>query len=235
MVAKLATGREKGPVLAWAIGLNLFLLAALVIAYVDRHTHAVAPLYLFRPAALTLLVSLLLLGHSALRLLPDVLRAGVSGITIVLLAVFALPDFVENTFEAATPGTLVSELDDFQLDLINWVQNNTAPDDPLLFTPWPDEFHIRHNISRLAMERMTGRPTIVDYKFVPTGQADLVRWYRLLKWRDLVFSTSCEAISAYPVAYLVTRGTYDGDFDSCADPIWKNEQFTVLEVKADMK
>ena len=233
VIARLVAGREKGVVLVWATGLNLFLLAAFAIAYFDRDTHVLAPLYLFRPAALTLLISLFVLIHGGLRMLPTVLRAGISGITIVLFAVFAVPGFVSDAVDAVTPETLASEMDDAQRDLIDWVQGNTARNDPILFAPWPEEFRRRNNISWLAMERMTGRPTFVDYKFVPTGHADLVRWYRLLKWRELVFATGCKEVTTYPVAILIFRGNYDGKFDECTEPLWANDQFTVLKIVAD--
>ena len=232
IIARIVRGHDGSAVLVWAAGLNLFLVAAFAIAYLDQNSHALAPLYLFRPAALTLLISLFVLTHTGLHVLPGVLRAGVTGVALVLFAVFAVPVFTRDAIDSLTPETLQSELDRPQQEMVAWVRGNTAQDDPLLFADWPAKFQRRYNISFLAMERLTGRPTFVAFKFVPTGASELVRWYRLLKWRDAVFANGCAEIATYPVAYVILRSNFDGVLADCTNTVWANDQFQVLKIGA---
>ena len=62
----------------------------------------------------------------------------------------------------------------------------TAPGDVVLVDPDVEA-------QWLDFERRTGRPTWVMWKFAPTNDAELIKWYRRMEQRKAVFDQGCGA------------------------------------------
>ena len=70
----------------WLVWLNAYIPLVIVIAFFDRHTHVLAPFYLFRPSGLILLLSLLvLLQHVVKSVAPSF------GATLAILGLMLVP------------------------------------------------------------------------------------------------------------------------------------------------
>lgn len=213
----------------WVAGLNLYLLGALAISYFDRSSFLVAPLYLFRPASLILLLTLFLGLQSVLQQLPAVVRGGLAGLAMVMFAVFTVPYFLDESASIVDPLTLAEELSQPQAEVIDWLRNNTTSQEPILFSKWPDEPNQINSLGH-GLERLTQRPTFAEFKFVPTGPVELLRWYKLIQWKNSVFEEGCDVIADHPVAYLIMFQAEGQLFSSCTIEAWSNSDFSVLKV-----
>jgi hypothetical protein len=74
----------------------------------------------------------------------------------------------------------------------------TAPGDVVLVDPEVES-------QWLDFERRSGRPTWVMWKFAPTNDAELIKWYRRIELRKAVFEEGCGAdIGIAPPVFLLT-------------------------------
>jgi len=113
-------------------------------------------------------------------------------------------------------------------ELVAWLRGNTAPDatvviEPTAQTDW--------TVPWLAFERLIDRPTLVNFKFVPTQKADIARWYRLVRWRKAVFEGDCGKILQQPADYLVTLNVATlTRLAVCGDIVWTSGTYGVVRV-----
>lgn len=232
---RAARGRTGAPrVLAlWLCALNAYVLLAMGVAFLDRHTHVLASLYLFRPAALILLLSVI----GAIALLRDTAGPAWRGMALAaaaLTAAAAAPGILiaAKDFAKAPRLTLTRDLDPDTRAMAAWVRANTAPDAVVLVAPGADRSWSDAMAPRLVLERLMQRPTLVNWKFVPTLDAELARWYRLLKLREAVFfDGDCARLADTPVQYLVVFGApEDAPAAACGAAVWRNDGYAVLQV-----
>lgn len=199
------TGKLRHIALGLAI-LNAYFLLALLLSYLDRQTHALGAFYLFRPSALTFLLSLLVLAGVAGRMVSGSSRRTAGALVFILAAAFALPRFAlpfeDSTVEYAT---LDEQIGGDARALYDWIRANTSEDEIVLLEPTDGIFMGEESHPFVAFERLTGRPTLVSYRFPPTYAPDIVRWYRRVQWRSALFDGDCELLADYPVSLLVFR------------------------------
>jgi hypothetical protein len=217
----------------WLCALNLYVVLALGIAFLDRNSHIFASLYLFRPASLILLLSVI----GAITLLRDATGQVWRDLALAAAAIVAaasLPEILVTAKNfAKTPRlTLTRDLDPATREMAAWVRASTAPDAVVLIEPGANRSWSDAMPPRLVLERLMQRPTLVNWKFVPTLDAELARWYRLLKMREAVFfDGECARLADTPVRYLVVFGALDGaPAAACGEAVWRNDGYAVLRV-----
>ncbi|MEO1189156.1 MAG: DUF6798 domain-containing protein, partial [Pseudomonadota bacterium] len=216
----------------WLAGLNAYILLAAVIAYFDRDTHALALFYLFRPSGLILLLSILWGLAGCAGLIKRWRSETVLGSMFVALILVANPAIDSVTRVLHGPAPLASAATPKQTEMIDWIKQHTEPDAVILMEPVPSaQFMGEAAGIWVGMERLLERPTLVNFKFVPTAKADLARWYALILWRQALFDGACDRITEYQVDYLITR-TADSPtrLSACARVVWQGEENMVLAV-----
>ena len=217
----------------WVGGLNLYILVAMFLAFLDRETHFLAMFYMFRPSALILLLSLI---WGASRLLSPIWlnrKKRLGPICLMIVVVGYVPPTIRSVAQTMNGHLpLASMLSTSEADMVNWIKEHTATDAIVMIEPLNDQPFKGEGIGQWAgMERLLQRPTLVNYKFVPTDKADLSRWYHLLEWRQSVFDGNCAVIEEYPVAYLMTRTAESIDrLSACTEQVWQGEQIAILQV-----
>ena len=189
VVARLPEAARLRPVALWLALLLCGLALALAAAALDQTSGALGKFYLFRPAALMLLLWLALmlamlgrlgLGHrSALRLLA--------------LVLLAPPFLVGATTRVA--GDL-GRRSDGAASLAPILAQAAAPGDVVLIDPALEP-------AFFDVERRTGHPALVLWKFVPADDAGIIEWYRRIRFRDAVFAQGCAGKSAYRFDFLL--------------------------------
>ena len=218
----------------WIATLNLYVLIAALIAYFDRHTHAFAWFYLFRPSALILLLSLLWGGAQMIS--PALTRRPAA----FLLVLVALLSSVWSASASAAmrviqgPVPLSAMLTPEETEMVTWIRKFSDSEHIVLIEPSPlaDYLDGEGGGQWAGIERLIERPTLVNFKFVPTAKADLARWYDLLLWREAVFAGGCARIYDYPVHYLITRARDSVErLSACADIVWQGETNAILGVR----
>ncbi|MEL7540395.1 MAG: hypothetical protein AAGJ51_05785, partial [Pseudomonadota bacterium] len=219
----------------WLAGLNGYILLALMVAYLDRDTHVVAILYLFRPSSLILLLSSLWLAKRVLSSSFPPLRVAAP----FLLAAWLGSNFSVVAFAASKlvygHQPLASMLSPAESDLIAWIDAHTISDSVIVIQPVADDqFMGEGNGVWAGMERLLNRPTLVNFKFVPTDKADLKNWYQLTLWRRTLFAGDCSVIHDYPVDYLITRDTRTRQqLSACVAPVWRGGELSILQVEPE--
>ncbi|KMW59731.1 putative transmembrane protein [Candidatus Rhodobacter oscarellae] len=217
----------------WLGGVTAYLVLAFGLAYLDREAHHFGTLYLFRPSSLGLLLALLVLIDGALSLAPLLLRRVAAIAFLFLMLLDVVPDVVEQAQLSARAPTLLAALTEDEEALLIWTKENTPPRAVVFLAEWPKLSQYQREVAHLGFERLSGRATLVNYKFVPTSPEDLLRWYRLVNWSKDVATDGCTALLEQPVDYVVLRAGSEmrDPLQDCAAPAWQNDAFEVLEVR----
>jgi hypothetical protein len=216
------TGLDRA--LAWLLaGLVGYLALCFLASWFDRETGWLGKFYLFRPAALTLLLAIMLLVRGAW---PTDIRSPARGDRI-RLAAFTLLLVLGLAYAGRR---LATELHRHELQpyaaAVTAVQRLTAPDDIVLV----DSRHFEGT----DLPRRLGRPTLVDWKLLPTVYADIYRWYRLVQWEDDLFAHGCTAGLAWPapVRYiLVLEPGVVPVVQGCGKVVWSGEGQALVQVE----
>jgi len=224
---------ERRVLARWLLVMYTYLILSFVLSYFDRHTYILGPLILFRPNSLILLLTIML---GALWLRQALRGDGARTLAIITLAVgigFVVPraaSLADTLLSPQLPLTRV--LTPNERELIAWLGGNTPPDatvviEPTARTDWM--------VPWLAFERLIDRPTLVNFKFVPTQKADIARWYRLVRWRKAVFEGDCGRTSEHPADYLVTLNAATlTRVAVCGDIVWTNGTYGVVRIAREV-
>ena len=231
----LSARRQSGvqaSVSLWLAGLNAYVILAALIAFLDRETHALALFYLFRPSGLILLLSIL---WGLARLFDLIIRWRSEAVlfsVIVALMLIASPAIDGASRVVKGPAPLASVATPAQAEMIDWIRQNTDQAAIIVVEPVPTARFMGEAAGIwVGMERLLERPTLVNFKLVPTAKADLARWYRLILWRQALFDGDCDRIGEHPVDYLITRtDSSPARLSACTDLVWQGEANSVLAV-----
>jgi hypothetical protein len=189
--------RQLRVVAAWLCSLLAYLFFVLGPKYLDRNSGILGKFYLFRPSSLILLLWLWLalgvgtavFGHKT-RVLRFFLLTLLGPAFLYVEVSHLIHDIAANNTLEDQKGLLVAA-----------VNRYVAPGDIVLIDPDTEAY-------LLDLERRTGRPTLVLWKFAPTNDAELIKWYRRIEFRHDLFDRSCTNIGRNAsIAYLLTIST----------------------------
>ncbi len=204
------------------IGLQLFLLVGLVVSAFDAGVRAVGQFYVFRPSSMILLLVIVAavvayreLGGPRLPvwiaswvLVPAVCWGAVMIKAEEVLVTDVEPEEVEAMIAAATLATDASEI--------------------VLIQPGRDGLQ-----PEVKLERLMNRPTLVNWRFVPTVPANIAIWYEKEQFREQLFTNGCVTASQFPVGALIIRNDslrFKILADTCGTVIWRGATYSVLDI-----
>jgi hypothetical protein len=188
------TGRLR-PLALWLALLLLYLALAFAAAGLDRDTGALGKLYLFRPAALILLLWLCLVAAAPGRL---ELRHATS-LRLMALALLGSAFLFGTATRVAKDVAAARE--DAHAELIAALARETPPGSVVLIDPVLESRF-------LDVERRSGRAALVFWKFVPATDAEIVEWYRRVQFRSAVFAEGCAEANAYRFDFLLVASAH---------------------------
>lgn len=230
MAARRAEPAALRTLALWICLLNAYIPLAIIISFFDHHTYRFAPLYMFRPAALILILSAIG-GIVVLRAWVGDKMHFITRVALVLSVASVLPLIAmrSKSFAEAPPLSMIGLIDEDSQALINWMRANTAPGDVLLIEPLGG---VREGeLPTGGFERLMQRPTLVNWKFVPTLQPEIARWYRLIQWRNKLFAGDCTLLSEQPVSWIILHQPIERTSAiACGSLVWKNESYGVLSI-----
>jgi hypothetical protein len=214
----------------WLAILHGLLFVGLGIAYLDQEHQFFGKFYMFRPAAMLLLLTCLVLAHHFLVLIqPTKHIPKLLGVAIAC----AIAVMVFRTVQTAYrhPGhTLYDSINDKAKKMVELVKANTAAGDVVLF----EEGRVNRGLSAMNFEQLVDRPTLVTWKFVPTTQYDLVQWHRRLTMKKQAFSGDCQAIQSLGARYLVTHRENTAKLLApCATEYMRSDPYVLFVVPND--
>lgn len=228
-------GRDR-LLLFWGAGLNLLLPLAAVAAWFDSETHHIAKFLIFRPSALVLLVSCLLLVRRHFPS-PDRDVTRLAPASLLLVSAMILPGYLQTIglmIVWAPPwARLEAQMSNTERDVMAWIVRETDEHAAILVEP--DMPGMRSNLGKvfpLGLERLTGRGFIVDYKNVPSEPHDFVRWYDLLRAREAFFQGDCGQLAVLRADVVVFRSRESLErLSACTDLVHSAPGFLVARTR----
>ncbi|MEO1323871.1 MAG: hypothetical protein AAFV59_12790 [Pseudomonadota bacterium] len=221
----------------WIATLNLYVFIALCIAFFDRSTHYLSALFVFRPTALILLLTLAWAIKTFAIPAWSSSRPRLRGTLVTFIAVVTTAQFSLAVIGSTHDREALAETQSAATTrMIEWIKSETPPDSTLLISAAPDErMSAETRKPWLGIERLMQRSTLVSFKYVPTTDAAMLRWYKLLQWREAFFAGSCEAYEDITVDYLIIAGAETvEDVEDCSVTVWNEGDYFVQKV-TDLK
>ncbi|MEM7721510.1 MAG: hypothetical protein AAF376_03980 [Pseudomonadota bacterium] len=214
----------------WLALLNSYILLAVILSFLDR-AYILAPLYLFRPASLLLLLTIVAGLQTLLLAVSQAWRPKIALVATGLAVVIALPTAVPGLGRYILKNTPIeTRLTPEARDLIEWIQRETDADDAIAMQPPLAQPSLAEgDLPYGVMERLTGRGFIVNFKLMPSTPELIVRWYRLLEARTRLFEGDCTQITALEADWIVAmRAESPSAVVACGVPVYENDRYTVL-------
>lgn len=187
---------------------HLWIPFSLVLAWLDRREQVLGPLYLFRPTAPLLLISLIVL----FAVLMEHLRSANTPLIFLSVSLAWLL--------AGTPSPLairilpqVFQANQPTVELIELVQSEVDADEAILVDF--EALSSNTNLEEQTFELATGRGTVAVWKFAPTGDSDILRWSRAIQQRQTVFSGNCK--TTRPLVWDYALVEYDSKSEALSE------------------
>lgn len=214
------------PMLPWVAGLLCYLLVALGLSALDWKTGSLGKFHLFRPSSLILFFAIAGLVDLAKKREEGAgpkkhLRAAALFLVVPLAALSVMSTKVSSA------SAWRSALTDQIRQANTFVRDTSAPDEIVLVEPG-DEY----NFPLVALPMLLDRPTLVSFKFIPTNDREIYRWYDLLHYRRAVFAEGCKGIDRFPVRYLLMVRR-PGLTPPCGAVVWESDTFALVDPTAE--
>lgn len=202
----------------WLAFLIAYLFIALVPVFVERHTGAMGKFYPFRPSSLILLLWLTLVASW----LNGVIARHLPAIKILTLALLA-PAFFSLVLLRVVHDSSASTSFAVDKDAIaTYLTTASEKGAVVLIDPAIEN-------SFLELERWTGRPFLIAWKFAPTNDSELREWYRRMEFRKAVFRGGCPLAPSYRVDFLLmTPANATALSPSCGPVVLETEHWRLL-------
>lgn len=210
---------EIGLVSMWGL---CYLLAALVLAFFDRHDNYLGKFYLFRPSSLILFLALTAIVLAVTRQCADNARWALALVATAFVSVFAWNTLtVHIDLVRRTPGVA------YERALIDAIETHSAPDDIVLIEPFNEM-----SADYVRLHRVIPRPTLVSWKFAPTNPSDLLRWYDLIRRRERLFVRGCAAPMQPAVKLLVVfHREIAPRLRDCGEVVWEHPDALLMRLR----
>ena len=101
---------------------------------------------------------------------------------------------------------LYSKLNNYELEVINWVKNNTNESDIFLID---ESYNLKNiNIRATGFEQNTKRPTVVNENNVYGSPKDIKRWASLISKKREIFNGNCDKKIDYQYLVFLEKKKY---------------------------
>lgn len=203
------------------VGLGLlYLVAALIVTFLDRNTGMVGKFYVFRPASLLFLLCIVIIALFIREKAPintDAAKLVVAMIMVPMcLWVVAKAKIEQTYFQGPTRAKIAT--------VAAAVQQVVPRDATILTDPALD-------MTLLALPRKLERATLVHWKFVPSNPRELYEWYKRLQFRSAVFERGCSGRLDYPVTYILAQDMGERSvLSSCGTRVRKIDDLVLWRV-----
>lgn len=200
-----------------------YLIVAVLISFIDRHSLYLAKFFLFRPSSLILLLAItafIMLLESKFNT-EGIVIFQVTQSAVVLYFLGALLFSHAYAFYTGEDNALPE-----QQALVKAVELNSKPGEIVLIEPYKEM-----DQPYVALPRILPRPTLVSWKFTPNSPNQLERWYGLIKFRKNLFKSGCSQALPYPVRLLlVIRKDTLEQVKNCGEIVWQGDGISLVRI-----
>lgn len=217
----------------WIASLNLYVLIALGLSFFDRSTHYLGAFFVFRPTALVLFLTL---AWTIKTFALPAWSAPGSRLKLTLVSILSLATvaqfIVGVTGATIDRQSLAATQSPTTARMIDWIKSETSADSVVLISAASeDRMSEETRKPWLGIERLIQRSTLVSFKYVPTTDAAMLRWYQLLQWREAFFDGSCQTYDNIAVDYLIIAGANTVErVEHCSVTVWNEGDYFVQKV-----
>lgn len=196
-----------------------YLLLFLLISFIDRETLFFGKFYLFRPTGLVLLFGITLM-------IVELKKTFANNGTYLFIGLFCfitavLPIAKSKVLQINTPEPRYATE-----NLIESIENNTRNNDIVLLDPAN-----KWDTKAIQLVRDVPRPTLVEWKFVPTQKIDIIRWRNLMNMKEELFADGCKS-SNREYRYLITFSEIRFKaFSNCAEILYQDENLIFFKIE----
>ena len=118
-------------------------------------------------------------------------------------------------------------------DLVAYVNKEVPTNDVILIQPNrnPNNFEI-------SLPRLFDRPTLVEWKFVPSRPNEIYEWYERIQYKEMIFSNGCQGPLKYNIAYLLLLTKANKSYknnEKCGRVVWASEYYQLIKVSDDFR
>jgi hypothetical protein len=219
VVARRNPARRLRVLATWLAGLLAYLFLVLGPKYLDRDSGVLGKFYLFRPSSLILLLWLMMALAVTMALFARRAWLARAALLAITGPAFLYIQTGRVTNDIATGRALDAE----KRLLAATVDRTTDPNNVVLIDPAVD-------MELLDFERRTRRPTLVNWKFAPTNDAELITWYRRMELRQALFDNGCglDAFAARISFVLTTPAHASRLAATCGPEVFRVRQWVIL-------
>jgi hypothetical protein len=203
----------------WLGLLLLYLILAPIPAFIDRDTGVLGKFFLFRPAALVLLLWLAVAGS----MLGTLLGGRRLVVSLVVLALLGPPFLMNTRYRIDTGRRGWAQVPEKQA-LVDFLEAHAPTDAIVLVDPQLEDWN-------LDFERRTGHPSLVMWKFVPTNDPQILEWYRRLEFRKALFADGvCARRNGYSPRFLLVTPEHAVKLaKTCGSIVYRSTHFLLLD------
>jgi|UPI000366DB43 hypothetical protein len=215
--------------------LDIYFFLSLLISFFDKQG-VLGKFYLFRPASVTLFLTLCLY---ALFIKNRISNKSLQIIFVILIIIscLLLPSpsgytaykFLNKQAQALDFHQIFHPKDNLNLEQII---RSSKPTDIFLIDPdLEKDSELIWNPNILSFERRYDRPTLVLDKFVPSTDRDVLRWYKLLAWKNALFRQGCpsQITKEYRIRYLLAAKN-NSKVNNCGKEIYHQGGVKLIEM-----
>lgn len=219
----VATRLRRGGWLKLVVLLLLYVPLAFTVSFLDRHSLWLAKFYMFRPAALTLLLAFSTAFWALRTDSTGRERVVVKLFLCPLIAIFLWAQLQARVQEYRHPTH--QSLPDLP-ELIAAIERESRPDEIVLIEPRNEGAY-----PYVRLPRQLPRPTLVTKKYDPTTPRDMLRWHDLMQFRARLFSRGCQSPLALPIGLLlVFEPSTLHSVGSCGTVVWQGQSAYLIRV-----
>lgn len=217
-IARTTTEPKQRRFALWLSFLIGYLFLALILAFIERHSGAIGKFYPFRPSSLILFLWLAL----AAAWLNGVITRHRPMIKILTLALLAPAFFnivlLRLVHDMSARATFAGD----KTAIATYLMTASGEGAVTLIDPAVEA-------SFLDLERLTGRPFLISWKFAPTNNSELREWYRRMEFRKTLFRDGCPQTLTYRVDFLLaTPANATSLSQTCGPIVLETEHWRLL-------
>lgn len=196
----LAIRREKSQrlriFLLTLLWLHLWVPASLMLAWLDRGSQFLGPLYMLRPMSVLLLFSVLGLLTFLLRRLKGPRATEAFGSILIIWAVLGAP----------SPGQLIAlpgaaDITPTGQAVVAMVKSHVGPLETVLVDF--ENIEEETGLTEGNFELIVNRGQIAVWKFVPTRDQDIVTWWEVLEEKRAILAKQCTGVTTSRWDYIL--------------------------------
>jgi len=189
---------------------SLYLFLFLIISFFDRNTLLLGKFYLFRPTALVLFFFIILVIQEVKENLVS--KTAYNFIVLFCIITAILPIAKNKASQVLDPTPRYATQ-----DMLNTIEEHTKEEDIVLL-----DLKNSSSSKSIGLVRDLNRPTLAEWKFIPTQRVDILRWRNLMTMKVNLFNSGCDTQETTYKYFIVFSKDRYRNFSKCSEILYQD-------------